>query len=66
MATPDGEVVFPLGRANENSSSNPSFPPLTEPSGYLQGPHHCTNGTNALMNRHQRRKLVELLNLFIQ
>jgi len=51
MATPDGEVVFPLGRANEHSSSNPSFPPLTEPSGYPQGPRHCTRGTDGT-NRH--------------
>jgi len=49
MATPDGEVVFPLGGANE-LSSNPSFPPMTEPSGALQGPRHGTHGTNALMN----------------
>jgi len=48
MATPGGEVVFLLCGANE-LSSNPSFPPLTEPSGALQGspPWHpwlaCTN-----------------------
>jgi len=53
MATPGGEVVFPLCGANE-LSSNPSFPPLNEPSGALQDPHY---GMHALMNRRQLRNL---------
>jgi len=55
MTTTDGEVVFPLGGANE-LSSNHSFPPLTEPSGALQCPRHGAHGLPALMNGHRRRK----------
>jgi len=40
---------FPLGGTNK-LSSNPNFPPLTEPSGALQVPRHGTHGMHALMN----------------
>jgi len=43
MAAPGGEGFFPLGGANE-LLPNPSFPPLTEPSGALQVPRDGTHG----------------------
>jgi len=62
MATPGGEVVFPLGGANK-LSSNPSFPPLTKPSGAHQGPCHGTHRLHALMNG-QRRRILEIYTHF--